>query len=158
MDVLSIQAALSSLKTAGDIAKGFMEMKQFAEVSGEVMKLNVAILAAQRSAIDANASHSEQVDAIRELEKEIVRLKDWNADKIRYKLVAVVDGAFAYAVQEAVCNSEPPHYVCASCYNAGQKSILQRSFEHERRMNYYYSCSKCRERISVYESTKPEYA
>jgi hypothetical protein len=55
-----------------------------------------------------------------------VQLKDWEAEKQRYELHEVGDGAFVYSLKESVKGSQPDPWLCANCYHQGRKSILQR--------------------------------
>lgn len=125
MDMSLILGTVSSLKTAGDIAKGLMDLKSISEVRGKVIELQSVILSAQSSAMEANAKQSELVDTIRDLKEEIARMKAWNSQKQRYKLTSPWAGAFVYSLKESMKDSEPPHWICANCYENGKKSIIQ---------------------------------
>ena len=83
MDLSLIQGTITGLKLAGDIAKGFMELKSMAEVQGKMIELQSAILSAQSSALSANADQAAMVDEIRLLKEEIARVKAWEAQKQR---------------------------------------------------------------------------
>ncbi|MFI4939204.1 MAG: hypothetical protein ACHP7O_02480 [Burkholderiales bacterium] len=120
----TIQGTISSLKLAGDIMKGMLDLKTFNEVSGKVAQLQSAILSAQSSAMEANSAQFSMIEEIRELKAEIARIKAWDTEKGRYKLQSVATGGVAYALKESMSNSEPPHYICTSCYENGRKSIL----------------------------------
>ena len=53
VDIASISAAVTGLKTATDIAKGIAELGSVAEVQSKVIELQTVILAAQSSAMAA---------------------------------------------------------------------------------------------------------
>ncbi|MEK7810249.1 MAG: hypothetical protein AAB278_00335 [Pseudomonadota bacterium] len=125
VDMALIQGAITGLKTAGDIAKGFLELKSIADVQGKVIELQSAILSAQSSALAAQGEQSSLVQRIRDLEDEITNVKAWGTQKIRYKLASPCDGSMVYALQKSMCDGEPPHYICTNCYQAGKRSILQ---------------------------------
>ena len=61
---------------------------------------------------------------MRDLEKEIARVKAWDEQKQRYELISPWQGAVTYALKKARSNSEPPHWICTKCYEDGRKSIL----------------------------------
>ncbi len=124
MDMTLIQGAVAGLKTAGDIAKGFLELKSMADVQGKVIDLQSTILAAQSSAIAAQSEQFTMTEKIRDLEKEIGRVKAWGTEQQRYQLVSPWIGSVAYALKESMSASEPPHYLCTKCYEDGRKSIL----------------------------------
>lgn len=124
MAISEIMAAWQSLKVAGDIAKGLIDLKTMAEVQTKTAELNQMILAAQNDLFAANATHASLVEEIGELKERLLRMESWDAQKKRYKLVAVSAGATAYALQKSMSDGEPPHYLCANCYENGKRSIL----------------------------------
>lgn len=124
MDLSLIQGTISGLKVAGDIAKGLLELKSISDVQGKVIELQSTILSAQSSALSANADQSAMVEEIRQLKEEVARVKAWEAEKQRYKLHAPWEGSVVYALKKSMSDSEPPHWICTSCYENGRKSIL----------------------------------
>ena len=126
MDLTLIQGTISGLKLAGDIAKGFMELKSMADVQGKVIDLQSAILSAQSSALAANADQAAMVDEIRLLKEEIARVKAWETQKQRYQLEAIWEkAAVVYALKKSMSGAEPPHWICTKCYEDGSRMILQ---------------------------------
>jgi hypothetical protein len=86
VDISLIQGAISSLKLAGDIAKGFLELKSISDVQGKVIELQSVILEAHSSTLAAYSAQSAMVEEIRALKEEIAKIKNWNTEKQRYKL------------------------------------------------------------------------
>lgn len=124
MDIGMIQGAIVSLKAASDIAIAFGNLKTMADVQGKAIELQQIILAAQSSALAAQSQHFSLLDQIRELEKEIAKVKAWDEQKQRYALVAPWQGAVVYALKKESANSEPAHWICTRCYEDGRRSIL----------------------------------
>jgi ribosomal protein L29 len=159
MDMNLIQGTITSLKFAGDVAKSLLELKTLGDVQGKVIELQSAILSAQSSALSANAEQSAMVEEIRELKKEIAKVKAWETEKQRYKLTNPWSGGVAYALKETMANGEPPHLICTKCYEEGRKSILNplkdaNNFE-------LFACPVCKSQIPTgYKGlgSKPEYA
>ncbi len=150
MDMASIQAAVGSLKAATDIGIALLKLSTTAEMKAKVVELNTQILAAQASALAANSDQFTLLQEKRDLEAEIAGMKTWNAEKERYQLHPFQTGTFAYAIKAAMQNGEPPHYICAACYQRGHKFILQvveGSFQTE------HHCPECKAEIVT--STKP---
>ncbi len=79
--VAEVFAGLGALKTAFDIAKGLKDIDDATRRNAAVIELQEKILAAQQS-------QSSLIETARELEKEVVQLKAWEADKQRYELTA----------------------------------------------------------------------
>jgi hypothetical protein len=125
VDLGQIAAAVSSLKAAGDIAKGLLSLKTMAEVQSKAIELNQQIIDAQHQIFSANAAQAALVDEVRDLKGQLARMKDWDAQKKRYQLKSPFPGAMAYAVKKEMNEGEPPHYLCTSCFQKEERSILQ---------------------------------
>lgn len=158
MDMTLIQGTITSLKFAGDIAKGLLELKSLTDVQGKVIELQSAILSAQSNALSANADQSAMVDEIRTLKEEIASVKAWESQKQRYKLSTPWGGGVAYALKEAMANGEPPHLICTKCYEDNRKSILN-PISNDRGF-LSYGCPICKSQIptNCRGGAKPEYA
>jgi hypothetical protein len=124
-DMVLIQGAIGGLKTAFDIATGISKLNTMAEVNAKAIELQQIILSAQTSAFAANSEQFAMIQRIRDLEDELARVKAWETERQRYKLVSPFSGAMVYAVQKAMSNGEPAHYLCTNCYRSGKASILQ---------------------------------
>ena len=146
-DIALIQSAITGLKTAGDIAKSFLELKSIADVQGKVIELQSAILAAQGSALAAQSDQSSMAQRIRELEEEVARVREWEEQKQRYTLHKFPSGAFAYGLKPESANGEPMHYVCAKCLNRGRKTILQESKSGD--YGTAMACHECK--VNIFE-------
>lgn len=125
MDMALITGTISGLKTASDIAKSFLDIKKINDISGKVAELQAVILSAQSSAIEANSAQFAMIEEIRALKEEMARIKAWDSQKERYILTSPWAGAFIYSLKESLKESEPPHWICANCYEKGVRSILQ---------------------------------
>jgi len=148
-----IQGAIASLKTAGDIASGFLKLKSIADVQGKVIELQSAILAAQSSALAAQSEQATMVQRIGDLEEEIRRVKAWEETKQRYELHQPTAGTFVYVLKKAHGdNPEPTHWICTNCYDNGRRSILQlksRGYGTD-----HYGCAHCMADLVVIDSLK----
>src|SRR2546422_9537489 len=125
MDMGSIAAAVSSLKAAGEIAKGLMSLKTATDIQAVAIDLDQKIIDAQHQVFAANQAQSALVDRVRELEGQITAMKDWGAQKQRYKLVVPFTGCTLYALKESMSEGEAPHYLCANCFQESKRSFLQ---------------------------------
>ena len=125
MDLTAIQAAITSLKAATDISRSILEMKSMAEVQSKVIQLQSALLDAQNGALTATTAQFELQERIRTLEAQLKEKGDWEAQKVRYRLVNPWRGpAQTYALKREASNGEEPHFVCASCFHIGKRVIL----------------------------------
>src|SRR5947209_1842747 len=87
VDMGSIAAALGGLKTAGEIAKALLQLHSETERQAKVIELQSVILAAQSSAISAQSDQFTMLEEVRALKEEIAKVKAWETQKQRYKLV-----------------------------------------------------------------------
>lgn len=142
MDIGLIQGTLSSLKVAGDLAKGFLDLKSLAEVQGKVIELQSTILAAQSSAMAAVSDQARLADENRELKDALKRAEAWDVEKLRYRLVTPEQGVVVYGLRESQKGEEPAHWLCVHCFEDGRKSILNPSKDKD--SWYHYSCPKCK--------------
>ncbi len=143
VDMLTLQGLIAGLKTAGDVAKGILDMKSLADVQGKVIELQSTILTAQSSALTAQSEQSSMVQRIRDLEEDIARIKAWEETKQRYQLISPWNGCHVYALKESSKGAEPPHWICAQCYEDGRKSILHDATRREGRIHRTVKCSHC---------------
>lgn len=125
VDLGSIQSAIGSLQVAGNMAKALIGLQNAAAIKAKTIELQEAILSAQSGALNAMSEQSALLDRIRDLEEEVACMKTWNAEKQRYQLTNIGAGQLVYALKEQEGTGEPPHMLCANCYNRGEKSILQ---------------------------------
>jgi hypothetical protein len=125
VDMTAIGVVATSLNTAINIAKAMVDVRDATAFQGKVFELQRAIIDAQQSVFAANAERSSLIEELREAKGQIVRLEAWEAERQRYELKDVGRGSLAYVVKESVRGAEPPHQICANCYQIGHKRILQ---------------------------------
>lgn len=155
MDLSLIQGTISGLKVASDMAKGFLDLKSLAEVQGKVIELQSAILAAQSSALAANADQAAMADEIRKLREQLAMAEAWDREKQRYQLIALEPGIFAFALKREAADLEPPHWVCARCFNTGAKYVLQNQGDFYGASEYLFN--GCNSKIKVTSHVLPEF-
>ncbi|HMG78023.1 MAG TPA: hypothetical protein VK591_05025 [Xanthobacteraceae bacterium] len=111
-------AGLSAFKTMFDIAKSLKDMDDTVKRNAAVADLGEQIIAAQ-------TRYATAVEQIRELEEKLRGLETWKREKERYELKALRVDVFAFMLKPNERGSEPPHWLCANCYEDGKKSIFQ---------------------------------
>jgi superfamily II helicase len=123
-DMLLFQGAMAGLKAAADIAIGLNKLNTMTEVNAKAIELQQIILNVQSTALSAQSEQSVMAERIKELEQEVVRVKAWEGQKDRYKLLSPFDGALVYALRETMNAGEVPHWICTNCYEDGRRSVL----------------------------------
>ena len=139
----SIAAIAASLKTAGDIAKTMIGLRDTAVLQAKTIELQGMILSAQSSAFSAQQERSALVDKIGALEAEMARMEAWDAEKLRYELKRWGKGAFTYVLKESEARGEPMHALCAACYERAVKSVLQANGEIQW-AKHAWNCPTCK--------------
>ena len=118
----ALLAAIPGLAKAGaDIASASDEAKrnaQLIEFQKALINANALIASVQQQ----NASLLREKD---DLEKQIMQLENWKAEKDRYTMVTVFEAATVYSLKESMSNGEPPHFICPVCYHLVHKTLLQ---------------------------------
>jgi len=109
MDMTIIQGAIAGLKTASDIAIGIGKLNTLAHAQEKSVELGQIIVAAQSATLSAYADQAAMIEEVRALKEEIMRVKAWETQKQRYKLIAPWEsGGVAYALRESMASGEPP--------------------------------------------------
>lgn len=141
MDMSLIQGTITGFTLIRNITKSFLDLKATSEIQAKVIELQDAILSTQNSALAANAHQAAMVEEIRNLKEEIARIKAWEEEKQRYKLVSPWQGTMLYTLKKESSLTEPPHWICANCYENGRKSILNTQKKH---IDYVLVCPACK--------------
>jgi hypothetical protein len=111
-------AGLGLFKTAFDIAKGLKDINDATVRNGAIIELQEIILSAREQQAAA-------LERISQLEKQVADFETWEAEKQRYELKSLPPGGLVHSIKEAMRNGEPPHYICANCFEHRKKSPLQ---------------------------------
>ena len=111
------------------------------------LTFNGQLIDAQTKIFAVNNERATLIERIGKLEKQVTDLEAWETEKQRYELKEIAFGSFAYVVKPAMQGTEPPHQICANCYQQAKKSILQavpRSKAHiDARMPKQLFCPRC---------------
>jgi DNA-directed RNA polymerase subunit M/transcription elongation factor TFIIS len=148
-------SALAAFNQAQQIIKALLGLKIDSEVLAHVTKLQSELAAAQLGYLDAIEKNTALVTSKNDLEKEITQLKAWANEKQRYKLTQIQTGVYACVLKESEANGEPPHWICADCYNKGKRFILSKNRESYR--DKTYKCTECGFSASIHDSIVPKY-
>ena len=125
MDLVAIQSAISSLKSAVEISKNLLELKSTAEIQSKVIELQSALLEAQNNALSATTAQFEMQEKIRDLEAKLKAVDDWEDQKKRYTLIAPWKGpSQVYALKRSDAKGEEPHFLCTNCFHNSRRVIL----------------------------------
>jgi hypothetical protein len=141
VDMAAIASAASALKTAIDIGRTALGLRDTASIRTKVTEMQGEISSALASAIAAQQDQIAILKHVGELEKEIADLKTWEAEKRRYSLRELPPGVFVRALKPEMAGGEPPHFICETCFQRGKKRIL--NSDEERNGIYHLKCHEC---------------
>ncbi len=88
-DVGAITGVISAFKAIGETLKVLLDARDAASVHGQITKLQEQIMAAQTSALAAQADQFALVERVRDLEKEKAQFETWDAEKQKYQLAKI---------------------------------------------------------------------
>lgn len=132
MDLSAIAAAMTSVKTASEIAKGLVNLRDEREFQARAGQIEKELAEARGLVAEAQTTMLALLNRVGELERQVAQQEDWRAEAARYELVETYKGRLAYRVKDSMRGEEPTHYVCPACFQKRQKSILQPREWHNR--------------------------
>ncbi|HEV2538231.1 MAG TPA: hypothetical protein VGU03_00845 [Frateuria sp.] len=135
-------AALGGVKSAIEIVKTILQAKSESDRLSAIGELQAALIEIQQQAMALQATVAELQDKEAGLRRENEALRQRASDLSRYQLLQFPEtGAIAYELKDELrTQGEVRHFLCANCYQKGEKAILQ---QHERSL----VCQSCTNRI-----------
>ena len=154
----TVKAAYDGLKVTTGIIQGIYALKSETEKNQAVIDIQRNVLEAQRALTEAEGIHAADLMRIKDLEQEIVGLKDWSAERERYELVGIRGGGFAFMPKEGMEGGKPAHWLCANCFEQGRKSFMQSKGQPRQGSGEeVYGCDLCKGSFTVMGRTRPAY-
>lgn len=118
--------AISAIGAAFKLARELVSSHADEKLKRDLGELAGLLFEAQTNSMAVKIENTALLDDKRDLEAELVRLKDWAAERERYALVRLWDysPAVAYGLLESKSNGQPAHFLCANCFDQTKKSFL----------------------------------
>jgi len=121
MDATGMIERFSSI---GKIAMSLLNAKDDAERARIFTDFQRELASSHADNLAICRENIELAKKLNATEAECLKLKEWGADKARYRLVNFGAGGMVYALKESHRDTDPPHWICANCYARGSKSFL----------------------------------
>ncbi|MGR3760925.1 hypothetical protein ACUXV3_12465 [Roseobacteraceae bacterium NS-SX3] len=118
-----VSQAGSGLLTATQIADNLK--KVFSSEEPDIAASKQAVLELLDKLLDAKRDQIAVESLLSELKKDLDKADRFAQEAARYQLTQTDMGGRVYALKADDTSGEPPHEICASCYDEGKKSILQ---------------------------------
>lgn len=127
---------------------------------GSTLEAQEQIMNLREGALELQEENQELKNRIRDLEKKLIEIDEWNKEKERYVLKSPWPGSpvSVYHLKQSHSNGEEPHWLCPNCFQVKRKSILNTN--QKRGEFVHLVCSVCKASIdTTYRGIGgPEYA
>ena len=148
-----ISSAIASAKVALDIAKAAHGLSNYNELVAAGSEVSAQLMAANAVALTSQEKEAALAGRVGELEKELVQLKNWEAEANNYEVLEVARGVFAHVAKGNVQPLHSAHKLCSNCFNNYEKSFLQESRDTVAPRHYKLSCDRCPSKLSFHYYT-----
>ncbi len=153
MEIATFAAVITTLKNLKDLTASLGDQVP-PQVREQVLALSDKLLEMQAAALDAQQREIHLTNRCRQLEDELSRVNDWEAERARYTLVQVSKLASVYVQKLDVDTPHAPHWLCANCFEDRQKSYLQPGEQRSDRRTW--KCQRCHATLVIYWDSAPE--
>jgi hypothetical protein len=136
-----INAAVQSAKALFEVVKANKGLAEYNEIIAAVSEVNTKLMSATGVALASQEKQAALSDRVRNLEKEIMELKNWNSEAERYQLSEIGTSIYAFTLKPGMEKSEPQHKLCTACFGKRQKGYLNLSNKDGR--GTFYKCNVC---------------
>jgi len=115
---------------------------------GATVEAQEQIMALREGALELQEENFSLKEKVMGLEARLQNKNDWESEIARYQLVTPWRGpSSVFALKSSLANDELPHYICPTCFNKGEKIILNPNNEKGGMM--VMVCANCKARIDT---------
>jgi hypothetical protein len=129
MPAAEIAAAITGIRSALDVTKAMIGLRDAEAFRAKSLELQGLILESLDKAIEAREAYAAQLDEIRALK-------------------SVGTGATVYVLKPDERGTEPPHWLCPNCFVQRKKSFFQSTREIEKG-HLIFRCIGCKSAIAI---------
>jgi hypothetical protein len=137
-----VAAAFTSAKTASDIAKSLITLRDEDLVRGRVMDLTGTLMDLQQQMMQGQQEQMALIKQVYELEEALRKVSAKQNILDRYELLGVGPAKVVYALKAEFQDTEPAHLCCTNCYDKGQRSVLK-AMKQAGSTSMKFSCPDC---------------
>jgi hypothetical protein len=137
-----VAAAFTSAKTAGDIAKSLVTLRDEGLIRSRVMDLTGSLMDLQQQMMAGQLEQMALIKKIAELEDALNSMKAKQSVLDRYELRGVGPAKVVYALKAEFEATEPAHLCCTNCYDKGHRSVLK-AMKQSGSTSMKFSCPDC---------------
>lgn len=138
--ITTTTAILTSFIHLTNLVKSGFETRDAVSLQEQKIAMLAEIAAIQSNQIAMTEKNQSLLEDNDKLRKEIARFEDWDRQMTRYKLHSPWGNAVVYSLIESRSTGEPPHWLCAQCYEKHKRSFL---YPRHVTSHLQYYCSEC---------------
>jgi len=116
-----LSIAISSLKTAGELAALILNTKVDSVVRQKAIELQSDIISLQSGLLNLQLEYQESLRERDSLKQQLMKAKNWKNEARKYSLKEIASGVFVYAIKQDKQGTQPMHWLCTNCLCTGQK-------------------------------------
>lgn len=120
-----IVSAVQSAKALGELVKAAHSLSNYTEFVAAVSEVSAKLMDATAVALASQEKQAALSNEITELKDKLRKLEHFEQEAKRYELVKLPLGGFVFSLKKGMENGQPHHYLCATCMNKGEITILQ---------------------------------
>lgn len=140
-----INAAVQSAKVLFEVVKANKELTEFNELNAAVGDLNAKLVSVTTVTLAGQEKQAALTERVRDLEKELMKLKNWEREAKRYQLTEFGPRVFAFSMKPEKEKGDPFHILCTACFQKRQKGYLQ--FLKQDGYGDHFKCDLCSNEI-----------
>jgi hypothetical protein len=121
-----IAAFATAVSHAINIAKAIIDTRDETKLASLKLEFVAALLELNTKQLSLAQRYQSVIDANESLKQQLETYERWEQESQRYQLHQLEPGILVYALKPEHAATQPPHWLCAACYNDRKKSVLQR--------------------------------
>ena len=144
MELQSILTATSLVEKATNIISKLKlktESKPESDINTQIISLQTIVSELNGALVSSQSEISRLQNELDKCFRQIADNDKWDHIANRYELKQIGLGGFAYRLKQGMEEGEPEHYVCKTCFQKKNRSILDLIEQTEYRAVYF--CPSC---------------
>jgi hypothetical protein len=125
-----LDTVTAPLKTAGEMASQFVEVRDAIKFGEIQAKLQKETLAAYEAVMKMREREATLIEENAALKRRVAELETRNAQLDKYELKKLPPGVFVRALKQDAQSVGPDHYPCERCYGEGKIAPLNSILVH----------------------------
>ena len=141
-----VSATIASVKALGELIGKMKDSTESRHMGAAFREAQNQLISLQSAIMLARESEAAAKERVQSLEAKIAEMQKWDVDAKRYHLHTLAPGFLVYALKPGMEDGEPPHFLCANCFNKRQKSLIQQDYSP---IGKKYVCHACSADVKV---------